>query len=232
VNEAEWLRGTDPVRMINFCPDDIDECKRYTTHTARKLRLLGIEILKRRGAPINSEDFQQLYDLVDEVITPFGPGKLSVQGYLLSRSLPQRWALDQVAAAQNANHPRAEEMSNLARDILGNPFREIVFNPVWLLWNDRAIERMARWIYCNFSWDHVPRLGDALMDAGALEDNLLVKHLHGFEPCLVCQGRGSIVKEWSRFAVDCLDCAGSGWMPMRGQHCRGCWPLDLLLGKE
>ena len=81
----------------------------------------------------------------------------------------------------------------LARDIFGNPFRSVAFDPVWR--SDTAVS-LARHMYESRDFSAMPILADALQDAGC--DN-----------------------------ADILDhCRGPG------PHVRGCWVVDLVLGKE
>jgi len=82
-------------------------------------------------------------------------------------------------------------------------------------------------------------LADALEDAGCDREELL-RHLRGEELCPRCEG----TKVYDDIAgedldgrggylctVACEECSG-GWRSLRGPHVRGCWVLDLLLGKE
>jgi hypothetical protein len=94
-------------------------------------------------------------------------------------------------------HVERPAQSNLLRDIFGPlPFRAVTIGPSVLAWNDRLVVRLAQAIYEERRWGDMPILGDALLDAG-LDDDEVVAH---------CR-------------------AG-------GEHVRGCWALDLLLGKE
>jgi len=81
----------------------------------------------------------------------------------------------------------------LLRDILGNPFRPVAFDPAWL--TDTALS-LARHIYESRDYSAMPILADALQDAGC--DNAgILNH---------CRGNGP--------------------------HVRGCWVVDLVLGKS
>src|SRR5262249_28100532 len=51
-------------------------------------------------------------------------------------------------------------------DIFGNPFRPVVFKPVWLAWNGATVLRIAQAIYDERAFDRMPILADALEDAG------------------------------------------------------------------
>ena len=83
--------------------------------------------------------------------------------------------------------------ADLARDIFGNPFRPVPFDPAW---RTTAVVPLAEGIYAERAFDRLPVLADALQDAGC-EDEELLGH---------CRGPGP--------------------------HVRGCWVVDLVLGKE
>jgi hypothetical protein len=82
----------------------------------------------------------------------------------------------------------------LLRDIFGNPFRPVAFDPAWR--TDTAVS-LAKGMYESRDFGAMPILADALQDAG-------------------CD------------SADILDhCRDAG-----GPHVRGCWVVDLVLGKE
>ena len=85
------------------------------------------------------------------------------------------------------------ELSGLLRDVFGNPFRPVAFDPRW---RTADVMGLARGIYEDRAFDRLPLLADALMDAGADNDAILA---HCRSP---------------------------------GPHARGCWVVDLVLGKE
>jgi hypothetical protein len=83
--------------------------------------------------------------------------------------------------------------ADLLRDIVGNPFHEVAFDPVWLTSDVLAL---ARGIYEDRAFDRMSILADALQDAGCDSDDILI---HCREP---------------------------------REHVRGCWVVDLVLGKD
>jgi hypothetical protein len=87
----------------------------------------------------------------------------------------------------------ARNLSEVFRDIVGNPFRTVVIDPSWLT---STVITLANSIYSNRTFDHIPILADALQDAGC-EDADILAH---------CRGPGP--------------------------HVRGCWVVDLILGKQ
>lgn len=125
----------------------------------------------------------------------------------------------------------------LLREIFGNPWRPQVYVPGgWLAWNGGAVPALARSVYEGRRWEELPCVADALEEAGADPEDPLCRHFRGL--CEVCWGEGKvpeIVGEdldgrggWE-VLVRCPCCQGSG---KTGPHVRGCWALDLVLGKE
>ena len=90
----------------------------------------------------------------------------------------------------------AEEriLTNVLREIFGNPFRSVTFADAW-----RTTDAMmlAKGVYAEKAFDGLPVLADALQEAGCDADELL-DHLRDTS----------------------------------ATHVRGCWALDLVLGKE
>jgi len=91
------------------------------------------------------------------------------------------------------NNPLAEvSNATLLRDIFGNPFKPVAFDPDW---RTSDVTAMSRGMYETRDFAAMPILADALQDAG-------------------CEN------------ADILDhCRGPG------PHVRGCWVVDLVLGK-
>jgi hypothetical protein len=82
----------------------------------------------------------------------------------------------------------------LFRDICGNPFRPVIFDPAWR--TDTAVS-LARTMYESRDFSATPILADALQDAGC-DNHDILNH--------------------------CRDTSAP--------HVRGCWVVDLVLGKE
>jgi hypothetical protein len=100
-----------------------------------------------------------------------------------------------VTAAAGQNGDSFEEhlrLTDLLRDIFGNPFRPVSVEPHWLT---PTVRNLAAAIYAGRAFDRLPVLADALEDAGCDNADVLTH----------CRGPGP--------------------------HVRGCWVVDLLLGK-
>jgi hypothetical protein len=114
-------------------------------------------------------------------------------------------------AAQHAvnemNNHYAEPVRYLAcpllRDIVGNPFRPVTISPTFLTWNDAVVVRLAQAAYEE---RHLP--------AGTLDN-----------------GRLAILADALEEA-GCTDADILGHLRGPGPHVRGCWVVDIVLGKS
>jgi hypothetical protein len=103
------------------------------------------------------------------------------------------WAAD-AAEDNDATGKEDHAHAALVRDIFGNPFRPVVFDPAWR--TDTAVA-LARQMYDSRDFSAMPILADALQDAGC-DSEYVLNH--------------------------CRDASAT--------HVRGCWVVDLVLGKE
>ena len=88
----------------------------------------------------------------------------------------------------------AAYQANLLRDIFGNPFRPVTFDPDW---RTSTVVSIAHSMYDSRDFSPMPILADALQDAGCEHEDILN---HCRDP--------------------------------QGTHVRGCWVVDLVLGKS
>jgi hypothetical protein len=87
-----------------------------------------------------------------------------------------------IAAAIRLSSEQSAEQSVLFRDIFGNPFRPLpTIAPSILTWNDATIPNLAQQIYDERRFEEMPILGDALMDAGCHDEEILT-HCQSREP--------------------------------------------------
>jgi hypothetical protein len=103
-----------------------------------------------------------------------------------------------VSVAYHCGRRAFDEQQNAAgvallRELFGNPFRPVAFDPSWR--TDTAVA-LARQMYDSRDFGAMPILADALQDAGC-EDEQVLSH--------------------------CRDATAP--------HVRGCWVVDLVLGK-
>ncbi len=95
-----------------------------------------------------------------------------------------------------------EGHADAVRDIFGNPFRSVSFDPNWLRWRDGIVIQLARAAY-----------EDRRLPAGLLDN-----------------ARLGIVADALEEA-GCHDDQILGHLRSGGEHVRGCFVIDLLLGR-
>lgn len=94
-----------------------------------------------------------------------------------------------------------------------------------LAWEHGKIPRLAQSIYKNRDFAGLPALHDALLEAGCPEEF----------PCISCSDPTNL---WPKEI--CVNCKGTEKVPNPvlehlkhpGPHAKGCWPIDLILGKK
>ena len=92
---------------------------------------------------------------------------------------------------------------DLLRDIFGNPFQPATLDSAWLTWNDAAVVRLA---HAAYEERHLP--------AGTLDSGRLAVLADALEE------------------AGCADADILDHLRGPGTHVRGCWPIDLCLGKS
>ena len=97
-----------------------------------------------------------------------------------------RWAIRRLTGERTGSSEEAKAadtgeaiiQANLLRDIFGNPFRPVAFDPAWLTSDVLAL---ARGIYDERAFGRMPILADALQDAGCGNEDVL-SHCRGAGP--------------------------------------------------
>lgn len=244
MTEADWLGSTDPFRMVHWlrsvnAPDSanlpLHPCP--MSYPPRKYQLFAEECARRAG--ISEPDIA--------AYSTYGRGGRD----------PENWAM---AWAGDQKVPSPAERADLLRCIFGNPWRPVLIWPgkavqmlthiaepvvpyihsSILAWRDRTVPRIAAAIHDERRWEDMPILGDALEEAGA-ECEELLQHLRGWKRCGYCKDgyhETGLVKcdaygiHDSRRKIRCVGCQGTGWVRTDAGHARGCWAVELLLGRE
>ncbi|HET6575012.1 MAG TPA: hypothetical protein VFG68_15505 [Fimbriiglobus sp.] len=109
------------------------------------------------------------------------------------RRIPQFLISGKRVLSRSSGERLEAEFCCLLRDIFGNPFRPIAFDPSW---RTSTAVGLARQMYESRDFSTMPILADALEEAGCDEPPVLAH----------CRGDGP--------------------------HVRGCWVVDLVLGKS
>jgi len=194
MTEEKWLACADPQAMLLFLRGKASD---------RKLRLFACACYRSiwHALPqINSRNAVEVAERFADGRTDsddLGSAEAAAyRDYLTSDSNLAPYVVavaDAALAAECAWRAVRESPIPFLRDIIGNPFRPVAVDPVWLT---STVVALAGGIYDERAFDRMPILADALQDAGCDNDDVL------------------------------NDCR------CEGPHVRGCWVVDLVLGKE
>jgi hypothetical protein len=220
MTEAEWLAATDPMQML-------EALWASGTASGRKARLFAcgccrhvwdqllgglskqaVEATERLVDGPPGEDLGRLGGMWDRVIFEEGGWQSNKVASGLCQAVLEGWrAAQQVAWETSRLAARRKERQYqiaLLRCILGPlPFRPVYVPPSVGMWNDGTVVRLAEAAYQERSFPE-----------------------------------GTLDKARLAVLADAVEEAGSedaellGHLRGPGPHCRGCWPVDLLLNKE
>ncbi|OAI38703.1 hypothetical protein AYO40_01735 [Planctomycetaceae bacterium SCGC AG-212-D15] len=189
MSEDEWLRSTDPTRMLEFLRGKVSD---------RKLRLFAVASCHRVRHLMNKDEERNELDVVER----YADG-LAAES---ERKLVHGW--NRLVSVSNAASPSAldaahfgaasalsfiddstakaieqESQARLLRCIFGNPFHPVTLEPSLL---SDSVAKIAKAIYDERAFDRMPILADALEESG-MADGEVIAHLRGPGPhCRGC----------------------------------------------
>jgi hypothetical protein len=175
----EWAVCTDPRMMV-------EALRRRGGINDRKWRLFIAAFWRWQAGRVNPPD--ELLDCANNMELWAQTGRLP-RGQVLSNA--PTVVFFAANAAQAAAHtvespfgwlrggPEATDFqAHLLRELFGNPFRPPAFE---LRWRTSDVRDLTRAIYEDKAFERLPILGDALMDAGC-EDENIIGHCRGPGP--------------------------------------------------
>ena len=223
MTEDEWLACEDPTKMLSFVRGDegnrlperrsrlfgVACCRRLSHLLVDGRSIRALEVVERYADhAATADELDAAYDeafAVEVYYAEHPDRRYSRQLEALGRAantvaeachpdeLAEGLAREALSATRAAGISGEEAaFAILVRDIFGNSFRPVVFDPAWR--TDTAVS-LARQMYESREFSAMPILADALQDAGCDNPDVL-NH---------CRGEGP--------------------------HVRGCWVVDLVLGK-
>jgi hypothetical protein len=150
----------------------------------------------------------------------------------------ERWRERELAEGE-ATKAVCPYQVGLLNDLFGNPFRPAMIEPSWLAWSEGAVPHLARAIYEGRRFEDMPILADALEEAGCDDERILAhcRMKRQAWPREIRARRYAISFEetplFAAMADEPMDSQAdfARHYPRPGEHVRGCWVLDLLLGK-
>jgi hypothetical protein len=261
MTEAEWLTSTDPQRMLEYITADRPWRTGSYSVSDRKLRLFACACCRQvwnnlsddrsRHAVETAERYEDgsrnSIDLRDARSAAMLMERSSFYSGDFDAELAYKCAGPIQELISNSGLPRwfsvstklAPQQAALLREIIGNPFRkqrlceQQTGDSDTNCWKCRSVMTptvlsIAQTVYDERAFDRMPVLGDALEDSGCDNQDVL-RHCRGEEQC---RHDGVIPAPGGHMWDYCPHCTGQCWRPLRGPHVRGCFVLDLLLGKS
>jgi hypothetical protein len=228
MTEDDWQTSTDPMAMLRFLADKASQRQRRLFACAccrRVWHLLtydesryAVELAERSAdEPISERELDLVSGEAEwawEEICTEGlpendprPSAASAASYGSSPGVleidPHLLVVVEEAASALGVARESALQANLLREIVGNPFRSLALDPAWLAWNGGTVQKLAEAAYQERSLpEGTLDLARLAVLADALED------------------------------AGCTDTELLSHLHGPGPHVRGCWVLDLLLGKQ
>jgi hypothetical protein len=213
VTEAEWLACTDMDTMLEYLRGKVSDRKLRLFACAccrRNWHLLGdkrsresVEISERYAeGQVREVELSRAWAAASAEVDQ---SKFAEAAWRVAEDEPEKaaWSLGRAFPTSRANKDERACQASLFRDVMNNPFRPVALSPTVLAWNDAAVVRLAQAAYDE---RHLP--------TGTLDNGRLAVLADALEE------------------AGCTDTDILGHLRGPGPHVRGCWPVDLCLGKS
>jgi hypothetical protein len=192
MTEAEWLACEDPISMLSAIDGKASgrKFRLYACACCRALWSFLVADSCRRAVEVGEGLADDAADIGEADAARASAGAVR-KDYLSTSRRRYRSAatgcvfpdavVGAVIATRSGAHVepvRQRRFASLIRDIFGNPFRQVAFSPEWR--TDTTVT-LARATYDARDFSAMPRLADALQDAGCDSDDVL-NHCRGPGP--------------------------------------------------
>ena len=258
MTEQEWLESADPAAMLEWITKSSRPRLMNVPPSPRKLRLFVCACCRSIWHLLADERSRRAVEVAERFADGQATEEEASRAERDTAAVKNEWSAFAAVAVNlpiglDCFHKYPEEFpppatqAALLRDIVGNPFRPVMrVRRDWkqFIHHDKRLLFYEKWLTLDVLSlataaykERLPggtldpfRLGlvaDALEEAGC-----------GQVPCRDC------VRGFTSFSLDnawkCVKCKGEGFLthPLLahlrspGPHYRGCWALDLVLGKE
>ncbi len=196
MDQADWLAAVNPYHMLLHVRRNAPGLR--TQAGRRKFRLFACASVRRVWASLTHHELRTAVESV-ELFAEMGTGaerywetrsqirdvawgdyprELWTGFYHLTD--PEAWSAArtwQWISKSGLNKLRGNKsvdekarLADLTRDIFGNPFRPVVFDPAW---RTSDVTALAQGIYDDHAFDRMPILADALQEAGCDNTDVL-----------------------------------------------------------
>lgn len=240
MTEAQWLACIDPAPMLTYLHGKVSERRRrlFASACCRRLWHLlpdersrrAIEAAERNADEETDEQELRLASTAAEnavearyaaiigsaladaqaraasaVLNLTAANADTAADYASANAGSAAYHAGTAAGASSASAERSSERARQAdvfREVFGNPFRPLTVRSAWLAWNDAVVVRLAQAAY-----------DERNLPAGTLDNTRLAILADALED------------------AGCMDARILGHLRKGGDHYRGCFVVDALLGK-
>lgn len=249
MTEQEWLACNSPLEMLDWLNGVTGSIyggsvERDRLPSARKLRLIAASFYRLMGFVRGADEWEEPATEAERWADKELSRNPIDSDPLHHAKSACRWV--------NIYYKDPSRATDAIRDIVGNPFRSVQLPwsrseranpgcPTFIYyacdWFSRDVQCIAQTMYDSRDFTDMPILADALEDADCNEPAIL-EHCRSVceYSCEKCKGHGTLTIYKGPGAtnltfVDCKKCSGMGKLVTPRQHYRGCWVVDLILGK-
>jgi hypothetical protein len=176
MTEAEWNTCDDALAMLRFLRERSGE---------RKLRLLACACARSRWSGLVEEEYRRAVEVAEQCADGLGnlndlrvaEGEIwfltwgAVRGDADANGAAYATVEDFAAhAGEKAVASLRSGAAELIREIMGNPFCDVVVDPGWAAANGGRLAAIAQRAYDEHRFEDLPLLADLLREAGCRED--------------------------------------------------------------
>lgn len=245
MTENEWLVSENPAEMLKWVMAN-------SPPSNRKLRMFGCACCRLNGTSSDVVDDYEINGVDDPDMPSMSD---SNSDFYFAKGWSER-ETTKIPYSTRANILRdiigvpSKSLQRAIYDNPGCPLQDIRHPGIactcepWMRWQNGTTVYIAKRIYDDFCFEDMPILADALEEAGCVgkrcphcngtgkrtvrTKNAALSSINGYSP-------STVYDEWR----ECNQCR-SGVIPhpllehlrSSNQHYRGCWAIDLILGKE
>jgi hypothetical protein len=202
MTEADWLACEDPEPMLQFlCASQASDrklrllacacCRRVWHRLTNPHSRRAVEVAERfadgratprelglaRARAVAAPEPVGVAAWWATTTKPSGPisNVFMAAGALVRPEAGSRVVIDWTAEVAKQSRWQA----GLVREVMGNPFRPRLVEPVCLAWDGGLVRHLAEGIYEEQAFERMGVLGDALEDAGCTDEVILTHCRHG-----------------------------------------------------
>jgi hypothetical protein len=219
MTELTWLTSDAPRAMLGFLASRMTDrklrlfavacCRRVMHLLTDKHSRRAVEVAERfADGTASADELAQTREAAESSKARQGDSYQGARAVARATVAESAWDAANAASWYGQRVPELNEIVQafLLRDITGDPFRTVKISRAWLNWRNGSVVNLAQAIYDQCPIGLVAEDGSAIECFSELADTLEMAGCSSKAVLAHCRGQGN--------------------------HVRGCWVMDQLLGKE